>query len=207
MTRPTAANCRVTATRYENVEGRSAARRARRDRSSLFCTVPPRGPSASLPGLAGLPRRRGRSKAPTVLTRTAARLGSARYAGRLLPLAQLALLRLRACLPAWWPLMAPLDALPGCSIRCRDAGLAREMPHGCAAACLHSFLCCPPLRRYTSHALRSCSPKPHGLPVPSTFAFLPVYFFFHADHAISCRWHSHIRASRPAVVCVEVAAQ
>ena len=32
MTRPTAANCRVTATRYENVEGRSAARRARRDR-------------------------------------------------------------------------------------------------------------------------------------------------------------------------------
>ena len=32
MTRPTAANCREMATLYENVEGRSAARRARRDR-------------------------------------------------------------------------------------------------------------------------------------------------------------------------------
>ena len=43
MTRPTAANCRVTATRYENVEGRSAARRARRDRygaqPSCSCTI------------------------------------------------------------------------------------------------------------------------------------------------------------------------
>ena len=28
------------------------------------------------------------------------------------------------------------------------------------------------------------SPKPHGLPVPSTFAFLPVCFFFQADHGI-----------------------
>ena len=33
------------------------------------------------------------------------------------------------------------------------------------------------------------SPKPHGLPAPSTFAFLPACFFFHADHAISCPWN------------------
>ena len=45
------------------------------------------------------------------------------------------------------------------------------------------------------------SPKPHGLPAPSTFAFLPVCFFFHADHAISCPWniiYAALSYSRPA---------
>ena len=101
------------------------------------------------------PDRQHKKHLRTTHCSVSARLG--RNAGRLLPLAQLALLRLGACLHAWWPLMAHLDALRGCSIGCRGASTARLARCRTAAPrpALQSFLLLPPLRRYTSHALRS----------------------------------------------------